>query len=330
MDVNTAISILESISALVHRHIMSQERAQCRSTIENSINARSVYVGLFSNVLRTNENKSLTGDANQDLLMCSLLRLASLLVKIPLPRRQASKKSNVMIADVDQNAGAREGSRIVAEGESIGSPQTDFSKMSRSLGTSGLIMTSTPNVPEDGVTDEQKTETARSATFAAAGLSGPTTSSGAPIMSMKLPKTCSHSAETTAEPKSATLADIVLGHRQIMLHLMEALGCCNTNTIAMILASSGLHSGFKQNSVGENPLSVGDGIFNILLTLNSKASSLSYVVKPVYEYLSSELHGFSSSVRVSRLSEPLLWFVLRVLDCQDAIHSFLEMGKYLS
>lgn len=323
VDVNSAISILESISALVHRHIMSQERAQCRSTIENSINARSVYVGLFSNALRTNENKSLTGDANQDLLMCSLLRLASLLVKIPLPQRQAPKRSNVTIADADQNAGgAREGNHAAAvEGERIISPQTDFSKMSQSLGTSGIVMTSTPNLPEDGVTDEQKTETARSATA----------SGGTPIMSMRLTKTCSHSAEgVAAEPKSATVADIVLGHRQIMLHLMEALGCCNTNTVAMILASSGLHGGFKQNSVGENPLSVGDGIFNILLTLNSKASRLSYIVKPVYEYLSSELHGFSASVRVSRLSEPLLWFVLRVLDCQEAIHSFLEMGKYLS
>lgn len=321
VDVNTAMSILESVAALVHRHIMSQEHVLCRSTIENSVSARSVYVGLFSTMLRNSENKSLTGDATQDLLMCSLLKLACLLVKVPLPGRPTSKKICVVNTEGELSVDIR----VVREGMDIDNSQTDFSKMNQAVGASGSV---TVSLPADGVTDEEKTETARSVTGTAAASGGVLTA--APGRKFKK---CSHfvysGTSETPDPKPATLTDIVLGHRQIMLHLMEALGSCNTNTVAMIFASSGLHGGCKQETaVGDNPLSVGDGIFNILLTLNSLTSKLSNVVKPIYEYLSSELQGFGSSVRVSRLSEPLLWFVLRVLDCHDAIQSFLQMGTF--
>jgi hypothetical protein len=41
VDVSIALSLIESTSILVHRHILSQERATCRSGLETSVSARS-------------------------------------------------------------------------------------------------------------------------------------------------------------------------------------------------------------------------------------------------------------------------------------------------
>ena len=259
--------------------------------------------------------------------MCSLLKLVDQLIRIPLPKRQAAngvanKKAGGTVVDcnasnIDASGVSRNGA--IAGDTAVGtvdSPQTDMSRMSQSLGASGVVMTSTPNVDEQtGVTDEQKTESARTVT------TGP-----APVLVIRAPRPCSHQTfGAGSESKTALLADIVLGHRLIMLNLIEAMSCCNSNTIAMILASSGLPGSIQDSFAGENPLSVGDGVFRVLCTLNGKASNLRLVIQPLFEYLAFELQG-SSAVRVSRLSEPLLWFILRVLDCRPAIKAFLDMG----
>jgi hypothetical protein len=82
VDISNAISVIESISTLVHQHLMSQERVTCRSSSENSINARSCFGGLFASLLRGGDSKTAMGDASRDLLMCSLLKLVNSLIQI--------------------------------------------------------------------------------------------------------------------------------------------------------------------------------------------------------------------------------------------------------
>ena len=65
--------------------------------------------------------------------------------------------------------------------------------------------------------------------------------------------------------------------------------------------------------------------FQVLCTLNRKTSDVKLMLKPVLQYMSSGFHG-NRGVRISRLSEPLLWLILRVLDCETMIRHCLNMG----
>jgi baculoviral IAP repeat-containing protein 6 len=354
VDVHVALRIVNSAAVLVHRHIHAQEQVTCRSTLEPAVSARSCFGGLFTGILRGPDaarRSAMTSDTDRDQLMCSLLRLTSILLRLPMPssvqRRQQStataaagcsrnRSSAGLASDVEVVGGdmdARKDHLANVDGITD-SPQAELSRMSQSLGTSGAVMTSTPNIPSDNnalasaaVTDEQKTETSAAAA----------STSTAPVMSMRWRhKLCSHDPIGSHAP---SLADIVVSSQPIMAHLIEALSGCNSSTMAMILASSGLPgcASFVHDSFGApsgtdtlSTLSVGDGIFHVLSILNSTVSDLALMVKPLYQYVAGELRTFTSLKRISRLSEPLLWFLLRVLDCPTAIRVFLDLGMFTS
>ena len=315
---------------LVHQHIVGQEKVVCRSSAENNIGARSCFCGLFTSVLRSNDSRTVVGDANRDMLMCHLLKLVNMLIQIPLAGR-----SNGASSSSQQRAPSTVSSYVDLSGDMPGlehlgedSPMTDANKINQSLASSSRVTTpgAGPETPtpgrsdESGETDEQKSETAAAA---AAGSSGSGTTG-----QLKKVRSCSHFADVLhpdADRKEATLSDVVLSHPQIMRHLLQALSCCNSNTMAMILGSSGLQGNIQEAFAGIDPLSVGDGIFQILCTLNKKASDVGLVLKPLLDYLGSGFHG-SRQAGICRLSEPLLWFILNVLDCEWAIRSFLSMS----
>ena len=340
IDVNIILSIIESTSQLVKRHILSQEHTSCHSTLESSVSARSCFSSLFSSVLRSTDTShrsaAATGDADRDQLMYALLRLVSILVRRPLTSatRQTSRKSTVTTAglpDADAVAGDPTVHAVIAGAEAVDgvvdSPLTDASRLSQSLGTSGAAMTSTPNVPTDDkttdcATDEQKTQTSKN---------GATITGGTPVKGVRRPaqKACSHDVDSSRLP---TVADIVARNRSVMGHLIEALSSCNSSTIAMILASSGLPTNISDSfsvdpvsgSMSGNLTSVGDGVFHLLTVVNSNVTDLSLIVEPIYRCLAGQL--YTSTHQVCQLSEPLLWLMLRVLDCRHAVQSFIDMG----
>lgn len=173
IDVNVILSIIESTSVLVKRHILSQEHTSCHSTLESSVSARSCFSNLFSGVLRSSDaarRSVATGDADRDQLMYALLRLVSILVRRPLTTsatRQLSRKSTTATASVpDAEAVAGDpGVRAEMAGSEaldgvVDSPLTDASRLSQSLGMSGAAMTSTPNIPGEDKTTECATEDA--------------------------------------------------------------------------------------------------------------------------------------------------------------------------
>jgi len=346
IDVNIILSIIESTSLLVKRHILSQEQTSCHSTLESSVSARSCFSSLFSGMLRSTDasrrSAAATGDADRDQLMYALLRLVSILVRRPLTSatRQASRKSTVTTAGVP-DADAVTGDptvpvhAVMTGAEAIDgvvdSPLTDASWLSHSLGTSGAAMTSTPNVPTedettDCATDEQKTQTSKNG-----AVSGATVTGGTPVKGVRRPaqKTCSHDVDSSRLP---TVADIVARNRSVMGHLVEALSSCNSSTVAMILASSGLPINISDSfsidpvsgTMSGNLTSVGDGVFHVLTVVNSNVTDLSLIVEPIYRCLAGQL--YTSTHQVCQLSEPLLWLMLRVLDCRHAVQSFIDMG----
>ncbi len=65
--------------------------------------------------------------------------------------------------------------------------------------------------------------------------------------------------------------------------------------------------------------------------LNRKTSDVTLMLKPLLQYMScGGFHGARAGAGVSRLSEPLLWLILRVLDCETMIRHCLNMGTLLS
>jgi len=343
IDINVILSIVESISVLVNRHILSQEHTSCHSTLESSVSARSCFSSLFSGVLRGTDaarRSAAVGDADRDQLMCALLRLVSILVRRPLTSatRQASRKSTAGLLDSEAVASDPTARADIAAAETldgvVDNPLTDNSRLSQSLGTSGAAMTSTPNLAAednatDCATDEQKTQTSKTG-----AMPGAAVSAGTLVMSVRrsTQKPCSHDIDSS---RSTTVADIVARNRSIMGHLIEALSNCNSSTIAMILASSGLPTTISDSfssdpvsgTMSGNLTSVGDGVFHLLSVLNSNVTDVSLIVEPIYRCLAGRLHV--SAQHACHLSEPLLWLMLRVLDCRTAMQSFIDMGMLI-
>lgn len=292
VDISNAISVIESISTLVHQHLMTQERVTCKSSSEQSINSRSCFGGMFASLLRGGDSKSVMGDASRDLLMCSLLKLVNSLIQIKCGTRQNQTTNH------DVSSEPRAAANI-----SLSEPVTDATKLSQGLVSSAppaAMVTSAPlhTMSDDDKsqqTDEQKTENLNN---------GP------------------------ADPVFIYLTDIILGHQQIMSNLIQALSYCNSNTMAAILGSREISSHMQETFTGVDPVSVGDMIYQILVTLLRHCTEQKLVLESLLHYISGSCLGLSGGA-FCRLSEPLLWFALRILDSPKAIHQFHDMSKYM-
>lgn len=78
---------------------------------------------------------------------------------------------------------------------------------------------------------------------------------------------------------------------------------------------------------------MGDGVFKVLCTLNAKATGIELVVEPLYKFLAGTIGSPSrlSAPMMSEcrsLSEPLLLFTMKVLDCFPALVVFAELGLW--
>ncbi|KAJ9600171.1 hypothetical protein L9F63_009505, partial [Diploptera punctata] len=129
------------------------------------------------------------------------------------------------------------------------------------------------------------------------------------------------------EVKVPCVADTVLQHHPTMLRLLSALAGCSGSTLAMLLGSAAPPEQLALGEFGE-PLSVGDAVFQLLAMLARKATSPQLILRPLFDFLSSACNAQPpvGAVGVMQLSEPLLWFILRVLDKESALEEFNRMG----
>uniref|UniRef100_A0A4X1TBG9 Dual E2 ubiquitin-conjugating enzyme/E3 ubiquitin-protein ligase BIRC6 n=1 Tax=Sus scrofa TaxID=9823 RepID=A0A4X1TBG9_PIG len=134
-------------------------------------------------------------------------------------------------------------------------------------------------------------------------------------------------SSSSIQGSPAYVADLVLANQQIMSQILSALGLCNSSAMAMIIGASGLHLTKHENFHGGlDAISVGDGLFTILTTLSKKASTVHMMLQPILTYMACGYMGRQGSLATCQLSEPLLWFILRVLDTSDALKAFHDMG----
>ena len=287
VDINNAISVIESVSSLVNRHILCQERVYCRSTSDNGVNARSCFGGMFASLLRGGDSFSRNGDSSRDSLICSLLKLVNKLLQVHFPARYGSRVSG-------------------ADNHSEAMSTSSAGPVTSSLHGSSLVGQSDEEKAEAGQTSEQDTN--------------PQTDE------QKTESANQQDHRTTSESSGINLADIILERRGIMCNFIQALSYCNSSTMAMLLGSSGMPSNMQESFTGGDPLSVGDGIYQILSTLSRQCNNSRSLMEALFLYLSG---GFMApgSQSLCRLSEPLLWFMLKVLDTPKMLKMFLDKGK---
>ncbi|XP_041353670.1 baculoviral IAP repeat-containing protein 6-like isoform X2 [Gigantopelta aegis] len=284
VNTNSAVNVIQSISYLAHQHIFCQEKVGCRGSLENSGNCRSCFGGLFHGLLR-GESRTAIGEVSRDRLLCNMLRLVNNLMQIPIPNNTPSG------FPVQEE-------RYEAPSLMVLDNLFDTSRLNPALATS------TPTAISDDEkghqTDEQKTE---SAAAVAAGIDA-----------------SNPDRSQVPEVVSRRLCDVILGHPIVMQNLMRTLSFCNSDTSPALIGHSGLDS--LTDVLPGDPLSVGDGICQIMLCFMKHTSDTKLVLKALYEYLAASIN---QNV-VVRMSEPLLWFIICVLDNSKKIQMFLEMG----
>lgn len=128
-------------------------------------------------------------------------------------------------------------------------------------------------------------------------------------------------------PKTPCFADTVLQHSPTMTRLLSTLSHCSTSSFAMLVASSMYCASIndsKSSSLTE-PQTVADAVFQLLLYICRAATQTVLVVKPLFDYISN-----ASSMRHAmpklHLSEPFLWFILKMLDNSASIATFTDIG----
>uniref|UniRef100_A0A8D8V1I0 Dual E2 ubiquitin-conjugating enzyme/E3 ubiquitin-protein ligase BIRC6 n=1 Tax=Cacopsylla melanoneura TaxID=428564 RepID=A0A8D8V1I0_9HEMI len=115
------------------------------------------------------------------------------------------------------------------------------------------------------------------------------------------------------------LADVVLRHNTSMEHLLTSLASSSSSSFAMILSSSN-NLLFTDNF---EPSCVGDGVFQLLVTLTSKASTRSLALTPILEFLSN---WNNSSRGVFQLSEPFVWLLMKCLNTAESVQELVNLG----
>ncbi|XP_055678936.1 baculoviral IAP repeat-containing protein 6 isoform X3 [Lutzomyia longipalpis] len=126
--------------------------------------------------------------------------------------------------------------------------------------------------------------------------------------------------------KVPCVADTVLQHYPTMTRLLGSLSHCSSSSFAL-LAASAMYSSVNPldtNSAFGEPQTVADAVFQLLMLLSKKASLPVLVVKPIYLFLNTTFH--QRALPKLQLSEPFLWFILRVLDSPATVSIFTEMG----
>jgi hypothetical protein len=112
--------------------------------------------------------------------------------------------------------------------------------------------------------------------------------------------------------RGENFADVVLNHYPSIIRLCQSLAACKSSSLCM-LANVSQKTAFSNLS---EPSNVGDAVFHVLALLAKRTSDKKLVLPPLWQFLS----------HAPQLSEPLLWFILQVLNTEDAIRNFLSVG----
>ena len=123
------------------------------------------------------------------------------------------------------------------------------------------------------------------------------------------------------------IADIVASHPVIMQNLIQSLSHCTSNKLALMFAHTDCLSSLQKSVDHTEAVTVGDLIFTILRNLKEKCSDRNVMVDNLYHFF-AEHPSVMSQLALTRLSEPLLFYTLRILNSSSAIKRFIDLGLY--
>uniref|UniRef100_A0A336MXH4 CSON002646 protein n=1 Tax=Culicoides sonorensis TaxID=179676 RepID=A0A336MXH4_CULSO len=132
--------------------------------------------------------------------------------------------------------------------------------------------------------------------------------------------------QISSRQKIPCFADTILQHSPTMNRLLSSLSGCSNSSFAMLVASS-LYtscSSESKNAISE-PQNVADAVFQLLIALTKTATQQQFVVKPLYDFLSSSANQAYALPKL-QLSEPFLWFILKVLESPESVITFAQLG----
>ncbi|XP_064535866.1 baculoviral IAP repeat-containing protein 6 isoform X5 [Drosophila montana] len=124
--------------------------------------------------------------------------------------------------------------------------------------------------------------------------------------------------------KVPCIADWVLRQFPTMKRLFGALSQCSTNTFTMM--SSSCFFSLKTNMVLDEPQTIADAVFSLMITLSERASNPRLVVAPICQYLEETTIQRNATLPRLQLSEPFLWYISKVLEVTAAVQIFTQLG----
>lgn len=107
------------------------------------------------------------------------------------------------------------------------------------------------------------------------------------------------------------LADTVIQHHPSIIRFCQTLASCSGSSLAMLV---GCAQQIGLTDLGE-PTTVGDAVFQLLSVMTQKTTKPELILDPLVMFLRT----------ASQLSEPLLWFILQVLNTEEALKMFLAL-----
>ncbi|CRK88840.1 CLUMA_CG002660, isoform A [Clunio marinus] len=133
-------------------------------------------------------------------------------------------------------------------------------------------------------------------------------------------------ATSTVTKQTPTFTDTVLQHFPSMNKLLGALSRSTTTSAALLVICSMYSPMYNESkNTFNDPQNVEDALFQLLSFMNKLASEPVYIIKPLFDYL-----NYVSNIRHAmpklQLSEPFLWFILKILEAPTALEVFCEMG----
>ncbi|KAK3718781.1 hypothetical protein QZH41_014030 [Actinostola sp. cb2023] len=136
----------------------------------------------------------------------------------------------------------------------------------------------------------------------------------------------SQDTPSSPRPCKSVLPDQIISAEEICLNLLQCLNLCSSNNIGVLLTGANILNSSQSVPVSGEPVSVEDGILQVMSVIFSQLTHKDLLVSIVIKYLSGQ--GKPGSNPINRVSEPFLWFLLRMLDSNKQVAVFSAQGGY--
>ncbi|GFS25394.1 baculoviral IAP repeat-containing protein 6, partial [Elysia marginata] len=299
VDVSNALSVIQAASTLVYQHLSSQDQVVCHTSHDTSLGAQSCFGGLVASLLRGNDSRPGGTDSLRDQLMFFLLQLVNKLISAPMHSmiRSGGKGSGGDTASRGDNLSQKSMHRKPTWAD----PPIEGNRYSPRLLTNIRL------------SDDEKSRTRNQQ------------SSDFQCQDQQQHRNGETDEDDEGPRTVSEIADIVASHPVIMQNLIQSLSHCTSNKLALMFAHTDCLTSLQKSVDHTEAVTVGDLIFTILRNLKEKCSDRNVMVDNLYHFF-AEHPSVMSQLALTRLSEPLLFYTLRILNSTSAIKRFIELG----